>query len=234
MTRETKAGVVTEVDYAFGHSFGPLTPSISATHARIADEGPPEFNSYSTWFDVIARTTVATRNERTVADVILAGAVMDIDPDYDADPLDAVKVRGQVDEWTSPIDRPGYPHVHISDRYKFGLRVAERMLAYQADGTRWDDAVILLAVEFDMDTEQEVRDVLAWMGVERPPVVIKRPAHCHDLRRSTADHGEMRMYQRGCRCPDCRLAARLHRIEKLGLDPDKVRVYGNARYASGK
>jgi len=224
---------LTEAMSSFAERFGPMSPAVSMKRARIADEGPPRGGD---WIDHHARNTVSTRNEKDPLARVAARTLHE--PEYDEDPADQWRTRRAVDEWSSPIDRPGYPDVTISDRYRFSLAVAERWLEYAPLSTSAvHDALVLLAVEFDMDSEAEVWKVLAWMGIEKPSTSrAPRGKRGRDWRlkvpfERVPNHGTHSEYQNhGCRCEECREAARNRRAAKMGRDPSTIKRY-RSQYA---
>lgn len=70
-------------------------------------------------------------------------------------------VRPPVGEW----DATSIVHVHISDEYRYGLKVATRCLDLIEQHLDTEAIVLTLANEFAR-TREGIRRVLAWMGVD--------------------------------------------------------------------
>lgn len=135
------------------------------------------------------------------------------EPDYDEDPADAVRTPRPIEEF--PAAAEGYPNVVVGRFYMRRLAMAERWLEYRAARVPIPDALVLLAVEFDEETEEDVTNALAWMGIEE----WMTPGEGGRSRANgtAVQHGRLATYKRlGCRCNRCRTAMEEHR-ERVGL-----------------
>jgi len=225
-----------------GRFYGTADPAVSfvKTQRTGPDEDLPGPRARD-WIDIVGNRARAGRFSTQVRYAHQARPTSTFEPDYDEDPADRWRSRRPVDEWPSPIDRPGYPNVQISDLYRARLAIATRWLEYDALRLRGRmtvaDALVLLAVEYDLESEGDVIEALAWMGIDPRDSQTRAPKPHHALKVSRApNHGTQSEYQRGCRCPACREGARLHRAKKAGRDPATIKRYETKfdRMALGK